>query len=289
MNDTGLSPFSSDLAVLATMHQKEKAIAPLFSQHLGMTVTVPPGFNSDRFGTFTRDIDRTGNQLEAARAKAMAVLEMTGEPVAIASEGAFFPDPMLPWTACGRELVLLVDRKLNLEIVGEAISTNTNFSHKTVTSVDEALQFAETAHFPSHGLVVMPSRDCLDSRLIRKGIVDADELVATVTTLLTASSTQTVHLETDMRAMHNPTRMEAIVQATQILITKIQQRCPQCGSPGFSEKERQPGLPCGLCGLPTGLTKTAIHHCQKCHHTHTVLFPDGVETADPGQCWNCNP
>ncbi|NEQ97897.1 MAG: hypothetical protein F6K30_14450 [Cyanothece sp. SIO2G6] len=294
MADSDLASLSSRLAVLATMHQKETVIAPLFAQHLGITVTVPAGFDSDRFGTFTRDIDRMGNQLEAARAKAKAVLEMTGEQVAIASEGAFFPDPMLPWMACGRELVLLIDQGLEIEIVGEAVSPETNFSHKTVDSVDAALQFAETAKFPSHGLVVMPSQNCTDSGpihhgLICKGIVVQDELIEIVTAMLAHSPTQTVHLETDMRAMHNPTRMGAIAQATQDLITKIQQRCPQCGCPGFSETERQPGLPCSLCGLPTQLTKAAIHRCQQCGYVKTVPFPDGVQTADPGQCWNCNP
>ncbi|MGK7892058.1 MAG: DUF6671 family protein, partial [Leptolyngbyaceae cyanobacterium] len=257
-DDTGSSPLSREVAVLATMHRKEQAIAPLFLHHLGVTVTVPARFDSDRFGTFTRDVDRAGNQLEAARAKANAALGGTGEQVAIASEGAFFPDPMLPWMACGRELVLLIDRGLEIEIVGEVVSLETNFSHKTVGSVEEALQFADTAQFPSHGLVVMPSRDCTDSSLICKGVVERKELVAAVTTLMAVSPDQTVHLETDMRAMYNPTRMEAIAQATQVLITKIQQRCPQCGCPGFSEVERQPGLPCGLCGLPTQLTKSAI-------------------------------
>ena len=114
--------FSSQTAVLATMHEKERAIAPLFLQELGMTVTVMPNFDSDRFGTFTRDVARPGTQIEAARLKAQAVLAMTGETVAIASEGAFSPHPMLPFSACDREIVLILDQTNGIEIVGQALS-----------------------------------------------------------------------------------------------------------------------------------------------------------------------
>ena len=41
-------------AVLATMHGKERAIAPLLQRTLGLAVKVPPGLDTDRFGTFSR-------------------------------------------------------------------------------------------------------------------------------------------------------------------------------------------------------------------------------------------
>lgn len=278
---------SSRIALLATKHAKETVIAPLFAQALGMTVTVPEGFDSDRFGTFTRDIERQGNQLEAARAKANAVLDQVGGTVAIASEGAFFSDPMLPMLAQNRELVVLIDRDQNLEIVGQSLSSDTNFSHKTVTSVEEALTFAAAAKFPSHGLVVMPEADCLDTATIVKGLVHETELIKAVEKTL--QGFPSAHIETDMRAMHNPLRMEVIADATRDLITTLQRRCPSCGTPGFSMVERKPGLPCGLCQIPTQLILKDIYQCLRCQHTEDHYYPNGIRSADPGQCWNCNP
>ena len=177
-----------------------------------MTVTVMPNFDSDRFGTFTRDVARPGTQIEAARLKAQAVLAMTGETVAIASEGAFSPHPMLPFSACDREIVLILDQTNGIEIVGQALSMDTNYSHMTVRSVKEAIQFAEKTGFPHHSLVVMPTPDCSDSHMILKGIHTQADLITAVEATLRTSSTQTAHLETDMRAMHNPTRMDVIAE-----------------------------------------------------------------------------
>ncbi len=151
--------FSDRTAVLATMHQKERVIAPILNRELGVKVIVPANFDTDRFGTFTRDIPRTGNQLEAARHKAEKVLAATGESLAIASEGFFFPHPAFPFIVCDRELVLLRDRVNNLEIVGEELSTETNYAHKSVQTIEEALEFAQKVGFPEHALVVMTDRD----------------------------------------------------------------------------------------------------------------------------------
>jgi hypothetical protein len=84
------------------MHGKEQAIAPVLKESLDLYIEVPPEFNSDRFGTFTRDIPRAGSQLESARNKALAAMEVTGSDLGLASEGAFGPHPAMPWVACDR-------------------------------------------------------------------------------------------------------------------------------------------------------------------------------------------
>lgn len=56
-------------AVLATMHAKEKVIGPVVDRFLGLRLEVTSDVDTDRFGTFSRDIERTGSQLDAARAK----------------------------------------------------------------------------------------------------------------------------------------------------------------------------------------------------------------------------
>ncbi|WP_228024433.1 DUF6671 family protein [cf. Phormidesmis sp. LEGE 11477] len=131
---TALSLFTNRVAVIATMHHKEQAIAPLIEPALGVRTLVPTDFNTDAFGTFTRETKRPADQLATARLKAKAVLELTGERLAIASEGSFGPHPQIPFVACNRELVLLLDLEHELEIVGEALSTETNYQSQTVDS-----------------------------------------------------------------------------------------------------------------------------------------------------------
>ncbi|MGV0104674.1 DUF6671 domain-containing protein [Nostoc sp. DSM 114160] len=122
MNDQQL--FNDRLAVLATMHQKEKVIAPLLEQELGINVIVPQDFNTDIFGTFTREVKRPGTQIAAAKFKAEKALEFTGENLAIASEGSFTPHPLVPYIYCNREIVFFLDKINNLEIIGQEIFPN---------------------------------------------------------------------------------------------------------------------------------------------------------------------
>lgn len=296
--------FTGRIAVLATMHQKEQVIAPILQQELGLEVVVPAGFNTDQFGTFTRDRTRPDSQLATARLKALAALEITGASLAIASEGAFSPHPDLPMLPCDRELVLLLDQVNDLEIFGTALSTQTNFQSQTIHAVEEALEFARKVGFPDHGLVVMLTPEPQEQGEIIKGITDLQELTICVTQMLERSklwSPQSklwspqlpklpiVHLETDMRALYNPTRMRIIAQATQDLTNQAKSLCPACGAPGFTITARQPGLPCGWCHALTNLTLSVNYHCHKCGFTKSQMYPDGQKVADPGYCQWCNP
>lgn len=271
------------------MHQKQQVMAPILEQALGIRLQVPSNLNTDQFGTFTRDIQRPGDQLMAARLKAAAALDLTGATLGFASEGSFGPHPFLPALAYNREVVILVDRTHNLEVVGEVVSTETNYRHQTVSSLHQAWEFAAKVGFPEHGLIVMTTANPETPAGIIKGIQTATDLEAAVESLLQRSTTGTVHLETDMRAHFNPTRMQAIAQATQDLIDKLNHCCPQCGWPNFSVVERRQGLPCGWCHLPTELVRSLIYGCQKCQFRQETLFPGGQEVADPQQCPYCNP
>ncbi|MFH7025599.1 MAG: DUF6671 family protein [Heteroscytonema crispum UTEX LB 1556] len=283
------SLFTNRVAVLATMHQKERVIAPLLEQELGIKIIVPQDFNTDVFGTFTREMKRPGNQIEAARLKAEKVLEMTGEKLAIASEGSFGPHPSVPYLSCNREVVIFLDKIHNLEIVGEDFSTDTNHSYQVVQSVEEAFDFAKKVGFPEHGLVVMFDESPKNSNQIIKGINTEEKLVEAVNFVINNSPTGKVHLETDMRAMYNPTRMQNIEKATWNLIKKINSRCPNCSTPGFEIIQRIKGLPCELCYTPTLLTRAVVYECTKCGFSQEELFPNGKEFADAAQCMYCNP
>ncbi|MBW4622707.1 MAG: hypothetical protein KME17_25535 [Cyanosarcina radialis HA8281-LM2] len=281
------SLFADRAAVLATMHRKEQVMAPILETELGVRILLPENFDSDRFGTFTRDIKRPGDQQQTARIKAESAMELTGHSLAVANEGSFGPHPLMPYISCNRELAILVDRENDLEIVGQALSTATNYSHQQVTTVAEARSFADKIGFPQHGLVAMADPDARSQTEIFKGIDTEDRLIEVVNSML--AKFDRVHLETDMRAMYNPTRMQVIAQATQDLVKVAKQCCPQCQRPGFAVIRRRQGLPCSWCGLPTELTLADIYQCQKCNFSREVLFPDDRETADPGRCFYCNP
>jgi len=283
------SLFAGRIAVIATMHKKEAAIAPILESELGVQCIVPNNFNTDTFGTFTRDIARPADQIATARLKAKKALEITGATIASASEGSFAPHPDLPFIASNREIVVFIDTVNQLEIVGQEISTETNFNSQSVRTIEEAELFARKIGFPSHGLVVMLDADSSDEAEIFKGINTEEKLRETVTFALNKSAIGKVHIETDMRALYNPTRMQNIAKATRNLIQKIHQICPNCACPGFDAIEQRRGLPCGLCNLPTSAIRSIVYQCQRCSFRQEKLFPHGVKVADPAQCMYCNP
>jgi len=196
---TGLgkgSEFSGRVAVIATMHGKEQVIAPLLKAALGVEPRVPQTFNTDAFGTFSREIQRPADQRTTARLKAAAALEATGETLAIASEGSFGPHPELPFMPCDRELVLLLDRQQQLEIVGETISSDTNYRSQTIRTVAEAQAFAQAVGFPQHGLIVMATATGEPAASITKGITTEAALREAVLRAQYHSSTGGIHIET---------------------------------------------------------------------------------------------
>ncbi len=278
--------FRDRVVVIATMHRKELAIAPILQTSLGVRVTVPQNFDSDLFGTFTRDIDRPANQVETAKLKAEEALELIDADLAIASEGSFFPHPMLgiPYN---REIVLLLDKKHNFTVYGEVLSTDTNFRYQAISSYEQAYDFALKVGFPDHAIVL--SQDAITSakEAIYKGITSEDLLKESVDELLKQSPQ--IHIETDMRSLYNPTRMNNIAKATKDLVRKLQQLCPNCDFVNFDVVERLKGLPCELCGLPTQVTRAHVYRCDRCQFQQEVLFPDEAQIADPMYCAYCNP
>lgn len=281
--------FSDRLAVIATMHHKEKVIAPLLEQELGIRAIVPQQFNTDVFGTFTREIKRPGTQIAAAKLKAQKALELTGENLAIASEGSFNPHPIVPYIYANLEIVVLLDKFNNLEIIGEEFSTETNFNHQVVKSVAEAYEFAHKIGFPEHGICVFFEISENRRSEIIKGINTEEKFLETVNFALEKAHNNQINLETDMRAIYNPTRMKNIEKATRNLIQKINSCCPKCQTPGFEVTERIPGLPCEVCHTPTTLIHIAIYQCKKCGFRQEQLFPNGQKFANPAQCMYCNP
>ncbi|NJO86487.1 MAG: hypothetical protein HC818_08270 [Synechococcaceae cyanobacterium RM1_1_27] len=280
MADLERDPWQNRVALLATQHHKEQVITPLLAKGLGIQVRVV-AVDTDQFGTFSRERPRPGNVLETLRLKIEAGLQGRTELLGLASEGSFGPHPQIPGIPWNQEWVMLIDGEQNLELWGWAASVQTNFSHRWVNTVAEALDFAQQVGFPDHALIALD--DPTHPQWIQKGIQDQ----ATLVQVVQAHPNQGIHLETDMRAMVNPSRMQVIATATQDLIQKAQSLCPACSTPGYDQIRPLSGLRCRECGSPTAVTKAWVYGCLRCPHTETMPVPE-AET-DPVNCAFCNP
>lgn len=223
--------FQGRTLVLATMHSKEEVLAPLLEKHLGCSVVVPREFDTDQFGTFTREVARAGDQLEAARTKAHEAMRVANADVALASEGSFGTHPSIPFVQSNLELLVLVDTRHNQEVHASYRTQDTNSDGQYISSLEEAQMFARKIGFPEHGVIIRlhPKR----KKGIHKDITTWEEFDATVSKLLQVPWRKRIYVESDMRAHRNPVRMKAIEQAGKQLITNIQSSCPECTAPGF--------------------------------------------------------
>lgn len=276
--------FKNRKIVIATKHNKEKVVGSFLSS-LGLEYFIPENFDTDAFGTFTREVVRMGNQVEACRTKALEAMKYTGVDIAIASEGSFGPDPTMPFVCSNLELILLVDKKNGIEVRGYARTNNTNFSHTYVSSITEAIDFAKKVGFPEHGVIVRKNEH---SQEICKDIFSWEDFKDVVAKLLNKPFTKKIFLETDMRAHRNPTRMQNIELAMEDLMRNITRTCPQCQIFGYSITDYINGLPCRICRQPTDIAKFALYECVKCGNKEEKKI-ENVECAEPAQCQYCNP
>jgi len=279
-----MAVYSGKKIALLTQHGKELVIAPVLEPVLGCTIEHVTGFDTDQLGTFTRDVARPGTQRDAARRKARMGMDLSGLSLGIASEGSFVADPytgMIPWNL---ELVILIDDTLGIEVVGMAQGTG-HSAHVDARDWQTVESFALRQGFPQHQLVLRPQDQ--DDPRIEKGIADWARLKSCFTTCMAQSGNQQVFIETDLRAFANPSRMEHIRQAAVDLLQRIESRCPVCDAPGYWVTERQPGLPCSSCSLPTSSYRSEVWTCLLCQHK-TVQKRTDISVADPRHCAYCN-
>lgn len=280
--------FKNRTAVLITKHKKEEVIFPVLAQ-TEIDLKLLDTIDTDTFGTFTGEIERKGTQLETARYKALKAIEETGESIAIASEGSFGAHPTIYFVPANIELVLFIDTLNNIELLGWEISTDTNHSHKEVSSLKEAMKFAKQCGFPSHGMVIRPNISGDNNLEIFKGITTEKMLKEAVTKCIGVSQDGKVLIETDMRALYNPKRMKVIEKATVNLLNKMKSLCPECCWPGFEITEWIKGLPCENCFFPTKGIAKHVYQCKKCNHKKEIEFPDNQKYSEARFCDFCNP
>lgn len=276
--------FEGRKVVIATKHKKELVIAPLLEKNLGVTCFVPDDFDSDALGTFSGEIKRKENALETARQKCLLAMELTQCDLGIASEGSFGPHPTIFMAPADDEFLIFIDKKNKLEFIVRELSMETNFYSGTVDNYEQLVKLVKKAGFPEHAILLKISTD---ETSIVKGIQTWELLESSFLSL--SSKNVPVVVETDMRAMYNPTRMKVIAIAAQKLIEKIKSLCPQCDTPGFGVVNYKKGLPCAWCNQPTASTIAHILKCQKCQYEKVKYYPFDKKTEDPMYCDYCNP
>ncbi|MGK7390701.1 MAG: DUF6671 family protein [Candidatus Cyclobacteriaceae bacterium M2_1C_046] len=277
--------FEGRKLLIATKHEKEKAIAPLLTENLGVEVIVSENFDTDTLGTFSGEVERKDNPLNTARKKCIQAMDLYDCDLSIASEGSFGPHPHLLFVPADEEILVFIDRLNDLEIITRTISTETNFAGEEISKEEQLVEFAERAKFPSHALILRSEKST--TKEIVKGITDWELLKESFHRFLKKQGS--VYIETDMRAMYNPMRMNVIQEATQKLLEKIKSCCPQCATPGFGVTEVKVGLPCKWCDSPTRSTLSYLYICNKCAFTKEQLHPHGKTSEEPMYCDLCNP
>ncbi len=268
-----------------TKHGKQNVVRSPLETALGCKLIHTDNYDTDQLGTFTRETERLGSQLAAARKKAEIGVELTGAHVGLASEGAFGPDPYAGMVTWNTELLLWVDKHKAIEVSGIAQGPAQSI-HRSVKNVGELENFALFALFPEHQLVMRPHHQ--DDPRITKDIKTPDQLLEAFSACKAESGNGLVFIENDLRAFANPTRQEMIAKATANLVEKLLSQCPKCESPGYWIKDFLPGLPCRLCAHKTRVPTAEIWECIACKHKATKLLHVG-QWADPRRCDYCNP
>jgi uncharacterized protein DUF6671 len=285
MKLSGHQFFDGRTIIIATMHDKEKVIAPILEKELGVKCATIPGLNTDLFGTFSGEVERKKSPFQTVRNKALAALELSDETLGIASEGSFGPHPSIFFIPSNEEMVMLIDSTNHIEIVGRHLTSKTNFNHREITSLKDLEEFKIDVGYPAHGIILKIMDKSLN-KTIHKDLDEPKDLDKQAKIAL--DNGHTISVETDMRAMRNPTRMLAIEQAVLDLIKNIKSVCPKCNTPGFVIRDAIAGLPCELCHLPTKSAKAYIYQCQKCDYSLERL-KEGVHFEEAMYCDFCNP
>lgn len=270
--------------LIVTKHEKEKVISPVFIEKLKCLTIVTDSFDTDNFGTFSGEIARKDPAKETCINKAKAAAEQYNIDYAISSEGSFGPDPVVPFIPCNLEIMVFLDLKNNLTISEQLYSHETNYAHLDIDRSTRYDDFLQKIKFPSHGVML---KEMDTQQVIEKGIVERNTLELLIRNQLKIHAS--LRIETDMRAMYNPTRMKNIGFLAEKLASRIIQHCPQCSYPGFGSIKPYGHLNCEWCGSKTKLYQQQQAYCEYCNYVENQPRPDAKTKSPPDYCDYCNP
>lgn len=276
-------PYDGLSAALPTLHGKERVIAPVFAEELGISIH-RVDVDTDAFGTFAGEIPRTDTPWATAIAKARAGIAMSGLPLAIASEGTIGPDPQIPFVTSDIEIVVFLDAERDL-VITETLRSHDIVAYREIVSPGSDLHdVAARADLPNHAVIVRP--DGGGPGPIYKGIADEQALTEAIRACSETSGRAIV--ESDFRAHVSPSRMNVISECATRLATRIATPCPECSGPGWGRIEPVLGLPCADCGT---MVDTAVRAdqfgCPQCPARQQM--PRTEQHVDPRWCPRCNP
>lgn len=278
-------PYSQKEIALTTKHEKLKLIKPAFNEYIGCNI-FEVTLDTDQLGTFSGEVARVAPPREIAIQKARLGMNSTGSPIGIASEGSIGPDPMVPFINSNIEHLVLVDD--DQEIVISEVHRSFDIVAATISATlkTDLTDFLQKADFPNQRLIVRSSKKA-DGNCI-KGIADPDELTEAIAKVSRSSPDGLVIVESDLRAMHSPSRQRNIAEVAKLLAIRVSQLCPDCQLPGWGRVGYEKGLYCSECGLdnPSAI-RQEILGCVKCEHVELGMVISSE--LDPAQCNFCNP
>lgn len=280
-----MEQFENRELLIVTKHGKEQVLKPLLEASLGVKCVLNTDFDTDTFGTFSGEIDRKDDSLTTVRKKCLATMLYHNSDLAVASEGSFGPHPSSFFATADDELVIFIDVRNKIEVIGRKVSCDTNFASRELTSLNDLYLFLEQVKFPSHKIIL--KNPAQKSSEIHKDIATEQEAVLVFNKLL--KKYKRVQAETDMRAMNNPTRMNVIKEAAENMIYKLTSLCPRCDFPGFSVSDSVTGLLCRSCNIPTRSILYNVLTCTKCSYEEKKYYPQKKLVEDPMYCDTCNP
>ena len=167
------------------------------------------------------------------------------------------------------------------------LSLDTVFGGEACKSVRAVLAFAQRMKFPEHALVVRSEEKWRAGVRQEKGIQDEQRLTDVAEGIIAEHSS--VWVETDMRAMANPTRMNVIGETAERFAQELVTRCSACSACWFRITEALSGLPCALCGWLTRGIRAYRRSCRLCGHQADLPRPDAKIVEEPQFCDQCNP
>lgn len=270
--------------LIATQHKKEDAIRKPFEEILRAEIHVPESFNTDDYGTFSGEKKRIGTAYDTVIKKAKDAMSLFNYDYVIASEGSFGPHPLYYFLPADIELLAFIDRENDITVIESEITNETNFSHLDIEKNNDYNQFLSKVKFGSHGLIIKSTEN---NTILAKGVTERNELESILKSSFVTY--EKIRLETDMRAMMNPTRMKAINSLAEKLASRIKSTCSYCRAPGFGPTSVCGNLPCEDCELDTDLYQYRVLSCIKCDHTELKPRDDGLRKAEAKHCPYCNP
>ncbi|CEK11494.1 DUF6671 family protein [Legionella hackeliae] len=278
-----MSYYKNQSVLLATMHEKEKAISDIFLKKLGCHVCVE-NFDTDQFGTFTGETPRPLSPYNTCLLKVKKAMEQYDYELGLGSEGSFGPHPAIPFIPAGHEIMVFFDKKNNWVISEQLISEKTNYNMITIDSKTEIKDFLMNIGFPKHAVTLQTNET---KEVIAKGIKDLTVLSHFLEKGF--QKEEYLFLATDMRAMMNPTRMNVLRELADKLTIKIASCCPECNTPGFGFSSTQGKLHCKICELPTSIFKEEVWACIQCDYKEVKPRRDGLKFVEAKHCDYCNP